>query len=439
MDDDFITWFHTITPYIHAHRGKTLVIACPGEAFIDDQFRKLAYDINLLASLGIRIVLVHGARPQIEAQLKAAGIKTMYHRGIRITQASAISSVKRAVGELRIDIEARLSIGLTDTRKQNAALCVAGGNYLTARPLGVVDGIDYEYAGKVRKVDTEAIKHALDNSHVVLASPLGYSPSGEVFNLHYEEAAARIATSLHAEKLIYLLTDAALKPLPPEGEYMVTELEALINQVRNEPPAPEIVPILTNATDACRHHVNRVHLIPLEKRGSLLLELFTHKGIGIMVTNDPAEIVRDASIEDIAGILRIIEPLEQQGALVRRDRQKLEQEIDQYLVLEHDHTLLGCVALYPCPDKQDTAEMACFAVHPDHHHDGYGDRLFSGVIERCKKLGISKLFVLTTQTAHWFIEHGFIPATIDVLPDSKREHYNWKRKSKVFVYSIENQ
>ena len=434
MSDKFVHWFRSVAPYIHLHRGKTFVIACSGALFASDRFVDLAYDLGLLSGLGIKMVLVHGARTQIDEALAKEGIQTAYHRGIRVTHHKALSAVKKAIGALKIDIEARLSIGLMHLPMHNAALSVVSGNYLMAQPIGVVDGVDFGYSGKVRKVNTEALLSAFENNQLALVSPIGYSPSGEVFNLHYEEVAAKVALALQADKLIYLAPDTLINMLATEGEYTVTQLIHYLEKLPEDEHHANISQMLSYIVTACQGGIERTHIVGMQQTGNLLRELFTHKGVGLMITKDSAETIRQASLSDIAGILRIIEPMEQQGILVRRDRQQLEREIQQFSVIEHDHRILGCMAIFPV--ENNVAELACFAVHPNHRGDGYATKMLAYAIRQAQKNQIQKLFVLTTQTAHWFLEHGFVYAGVDELPSSKRTLYNWQRASKVLLYDL---
>lgn len=434
MSQDFVEWFHGVAPYIHAHRGKRLVVAIPGDAFLGDAFVSLSHDLGLLSSLGISLVLVPGARAQIEAALKKAGIKTTYHRDIRVTTPAALSVIKGVIGKMVFDIEARLSIGAQGLGLRNAALNVASGNYLLAKPLGVIEGVDYLHSGTVRKVDAKAIQSALSAGQMALVSPIGYSPSGEVFNLHYEEVAARVSIALGADKLIYLTNSSTTALLPKNGEYTITQLEAYLKALPAGEDKVQAVQMLEPAMTACREGTDRIHLVPLSIPGGLLLELFTHCGAGMMIAKDPAETIRQATLDDIAGLLRLIEPLEQQGALVQRSRQQLEVEIDRFTVLDHDHDILGCMALYPLDET--SAELACFVVRPMSRRGGYGARMLAHIRVAARDQGIEKLFVLTTQAVHWFIEQGFRQVDIEALPAAKRALYNEQRASKVLVCDL---
>ncbi len=429
---EFVPWFRAAAPYIHAFRGKTFVVAFGGEVVADGKFVALTHDLNLLASLGVRLVLVHGARPQIEAQLAARGTRPRYVRDVRVTDEAAMDSVKQANGQLRVEIEALLSMGLPNSPMANAEIRVAGGNFVSAKPRGVLDGVDMQYTGEVRRIHADAIRTRLEAGDLVLVSPLGYSPTGEIFNLTMEDVAAEAAIALGADKLIFLteqpgIADGAgglLRELTvSEGEAMLRERADLPEDARLYLPA---------ALKACRSTVARVHLLSRHQDGALLLELFTHEGVGTMVARDPLERLRQARIEDVGGVLGLIEPLEADGTLVKRSRELLEMEIDRFSLLEHDGVIVGCAALYTFPGES-SAELACLAVHADYRNAGAGDRLLRHIEVQARSHGLKQLFVLTTRTAHWFIERGFAPGTVDALPQQKQLLYNYQRRSQVLL------
>jgi amino-acid N-acetyltransferase len=433
--EQFVDWFRAAAPYIHAFRGRTFVIAFGGEVVADGKFVALTHDLNLLASLGVRLVLVHGARPQIEAQLKARSIRPRYVRGMRVTDETAMQCVKQANGQLRVEIEALLSMGLPHSPMANATIRVAGGNFVVARPRGVVDGVDMQFTGEVRRVHADAIRQRLDFGEMVLVSPLGYSPTGEIFNLTLEDVAAEIAIALSADKLIFLIDAAGIAD---DGGNLMRELTVSHAQSRlsqGKVGALDAQAHLPAAIRACRGRVARAHLISREVDGALLLELFTREGVGTMVSQDPLEQLRPAGIDDVGSILQLIEPLEADGTLVKRSRELLEIEIERFFVLEHDRVIVGCAALYPFSDE-GAGELACLAVHPEYRNAGAGERLLLRVESEARRSGITRLFVLTTRATHWFIEHGFTESTVEALPASKQALYNLQRRSQVLVKSF---
>ena len=430
---EFVAWFRSVAPYIHAFRNKVFVIGFSGEMINDDHFVNFIHDINLLASLGVRLVLVHGARPQIQLRLDESQLETPTVLGMRITDPAALQGVKESVGRVYHEIAALLSMGLPNSPMANAAICVTSGNFVTACPQGVIQGIDLMHTGKVRKINAPAVLSRLEQGDVVLISPLGYSPTGEIFNLTMENVATETAIALHAEKLIFLL-DA---PLPTSGadllprELTVAESKALLKN--SQPVLPDSTRLsLQSATRACELNVARAHLINRQADGVMLQELFTHNGIGTMITQETLQALRKAKIDDVGGILQLIEPLEAEGILVRRGRELLEIEIDRFTVFEHDGIILGCAALYPF-SEENACELACLAIHPDYRDQGHGNRLLKYIENQAIAMGIRKLFVLTTHATHWFIEHGFNQVTPAELPKIKKNIYNYQRKSKVLA------
>lgn len=428
----FVNWFRQAGPYINAHRGKTFVVLFGGETVADPGFFNLVHDLTLLHSLGVKLVLVHGARPQIEARLQRTDRALQYANGLRITDGPALESVKEAVGDVRIHVEAALSMGLPNSPMQGARIRVASGNFVIARPLGVREGVDYCFTGEVRRVDTTAIRTWLDNGAIVLLSPLGYSPTGETFNLTAGEVAVITATALRADKLLLLGEGPGL--LDTQGELIhqlgLGEAAGALADERDLPE--EIRAALELALRACRGGVRRAHLLDHMIDGGLLLELFTRDGIGTMINADLYEGLRPATIDDVGGILELIRPLEADGTLVRRSRELLEMEIDRFTVLERDGAIIGCAALYAFPEEK-VGELACLAVNSDYRNGGRATVLLKTIERTARQRGLNELFVLTTRTSHWFIEHGFKPADIADLPVARQSMYNLQRRSKVFI------
>jgi len=431
--EDFVRWLRQTAPYLHAFGGRTFVIGFGGELIAERaRFAQFIQDVNLLAALDIRLVLVHGARPQIEAELKEKKLRSRYAKGLRVTDEAALVAVKQAAGVLRVEIEALLSQGLPNSPMAGADIRVASGNFIAARPIGVVDGVDYQFTGLVRKVDATAIARRLQAGEVVLVPHLGYSPTGEVFNLSWEDVAENVASALRADKLL-LFVDR----LPADakgvaiGELAAREAEGLL---KKSDLGVQATRALRHALAALAGGVGRAHLISRRTSGAALLELFTRSGVGTMITADPVQRLREARIEDVGGILALIEPLETDGTLVKRGRERLEREIANFLVLEHDGVIVGCAALYPLPER--AAELACLAVAPDARDTGYGERLLRACEVRARQLKLRRLFALTTRAAHWFLAQGFKPAEPTALPGERRALYNWKRGSKVFLKRI---
>lgn len=440
---EFVSWFRSVAPYIHAFGGRTFVIAFGGEVVDDGQFVALSHDLNLLASLEVRLVLVHGSRPQIESRLRKSKIETKMADGLRVTDDVAMEAVKEANGAIRVEIEALLSMGLINSPMAGSDIRVASGNFVTAKPLGVRNGVDLQHTGEVRKIDANAIQKRLDDGEMVLLSPLGYSPTGEAFNLSLEDVAVSTAIALDADKLIFLMDASGVHNARGEllREMTAQKAENLLNHVKNNQEntyaniTEDEAYFLPAAIKACKHGVARTHLICRHTDGAILQELFTHDGIGTMVTEMPLESMRQAEIGDVGALLQLIEPLENEGILVRRGRERLEMEIEQFYIMEHDGRVIGCAALYPFMSEK-MAEFACLAIHPSYRGGGRGDRLFHFCEEQAREQGIKTLFCLTTRTEHWFLERGFKEKSVEDLPEEKQKIYNLQRRSKVFVKTL---
>ena len=435
---ELVEGFRHSVPYINTHRGKTFVIMLGGEAIEHENFSSIVNDIGLLHSLGIRLVVVYGARPQIDANLAAHHHEPLYHKNIRVTDAKTLELVKQAAGTLQLDITARLSMSLNNTPLQGAHINVVSGNFIIAQPLGVDDGVDYCHSGRIRRIDEDAIHRQLDSGAIVLMGPVAVSVTGESFNLTSEEIATQLAIKLKAEKMIGFCSSQGVTN--DDGD-IVSELFPNEAQARVEAQEEKgdynsgTVRFLRGAVKACRSGVRRCHLISYQEDGALLQELFSRDGIGTQIVMESAEQIRRATINDIGGILESIRPLEQQGILVRRSREQLEMEIDKFTIIQRDNTTIACAALYPFPEEK-IGEMACVAVHPDYRSSSRGEVLLERIAAQAKQSGLSKLFVLTTRSIHWFQERGFTPVDIDLLPESKKQLYNYQRKSKVLMADL---
>jgi len=435
----YIDWFRHSSSYINAHRKKVFVVLLTGETVAHENFSNIVHDINLLHSLGVKLVLVHGARPQINEALDQAGLALTYHKSLRITDTDALQVIKHTVGGMSIDIEALFSMGLANSPMHGADIKVSRGNFITARPLGIIDGVDFALTGVVRKVNASAIQQHLDTNSIVLLSNLGYSPTGEVFNLSAEEVATEVAIAMRADKLILFVPqrgvidadDQLISTLSP------TAAEALLANIDADSPQAQngTWESLAAAAKASQRKVHRCHLINFADNGALIEELFTREGNGTLVSRDNFELLRAATIDDVGGILELIAPLESAGILVHRSRELLESEIDYFKIIEMEGMIIACAAIYPL--DEESGEIACIAIHKDYQDSGRGDHLLRALEKEARKQGMSKVIVLTTQTAHWFLERGFVPINISELPIKKQEMYNYQRNSKAFSKQID--
>ena len=440
----FVPWFRSVAPYIHMHRGKTFVVAISGEAIAAGKLPSLVQDLAMIQSMGVKIVLVHGFRPQVNEQLAAKGHVPQYSHGMRITDSVALDCAQEAAGQLRYEIEAAFSQGLPNTPMAGATVRVISGNFITAKPVGIVDGVDFQHSGMVRKVDVSGISQILNLDAMVLISPFGFSPTGEAFNLTMEEVATSVAIALHADKLIFVteVPGIRLRPHEPESEDNPIDTEMPLDVAEallaKEPSATQPTDIgfyLQYCVKACKAGVERSHILPFAVDGVLLLEIYVHDGIGTMVVDERLESLREATSDDLGGVLQLIEPFEQDGTLVRRERTEMERDIGNYSVIEHDGVIFGCAALYAYPEKR-TGEMAALTVSPSSQGQGDGEKILRRIEQRARAQGLDSIFVLTTRTMHWFLKRGFVQSPIEWLPEARQRKYNVDRKSVVLVKKL---
>ncbi|NDP39537.1 MAG: amino-acid N-acetyltransferase [Rhodoferax sp.] len=440
----FVPWFRSVAPYIHKFRHQTFVVGIAGEAIAAGKLQHLAQDLAMIQSMGVRIVLVHGFRPQVNEQLKAKGHAARYSHGIRITDEVALDCAQEAAGQLRYEIEAAFSQGLPNTPMAGATVRVISGNFLTARPVGIVDGVDFQHSGVVRKIDTAGIMRSLDMGALVLMSPFGFSPTGEAFNLTMEEVATSVAIALQADKLIFVTEIAGIptdvtQPVsddnPIDTELPLATAEKLLAQLPAANRPSDTAFYLQHCVKACKHGVERSHIIPFAVDGSILLEVYVHDGIGTMVVDEKLESLREATVDDVGGILQLIEPFEKDGTLVKRSRTEIERDVGNYTVIEHDGVIFACAALYPYPEAR-TGEMAALTVSPQVQGEGDGERVLKRIEQRARVTGLESIFVLTTRTTHWFLKRGFVLVDPEWLPEARKRKYNWDRKSQVLVKKL---
>ncbi|MCX7251652.1 MAG: amino-acid N-acetyltransferase [Burkholderiales bacterium] len=440
----FVPWFRSVAPYIHKFRNQTFVVGIPGEAIAAGKLPNLAQDLALIQSMGVRVVLVHGFRPQVNEQLAIKGQSAKYHHGVRITDSLALDCAQEAAGQLRYEIEAAFSQGLPNTPMAGATVRVISGNFITARPVGIIDGVDYQHSGLVRKVDVPGIMRTLDMGALVLLSPFGFSPTGEAFNLSMEEVATSVAIALKADKLLFLteVPGIRMRPHEPASDDNPVDTELPLAQaVQILADSPRgLVPTdtafyLQHCVKACKAGVERSHIIPFAVDGAMLLEVYVHDGIGTMVVDEKLEELREATADDVGGILQLIEPFEKDGTLVKRNRTEIERDIGHYTIVEHDGVIFACAALYPYPEA-GTGEMAAVTVSPQVQGQGDGEKLLKRIEQRARIMGLDSIFVLTTRTMHWFLKRGFVQVDPDWLPEARKKKYNWDRKSMVLVKKL---
>jgi amino-acid N-acetyltransferase len=437
----FVPWFRSVAPHIHAYHGKTFVIAMAGELIAAGKLNAFVQDLSLLHAMGIKLVLVHGFRPQVNEQLRAKGHASRFSHGKRITDPVALDCAQEAAGQLRFEIEAAFSQGLPNTPMANATVRVVSGNFLTARPVGIVDGVDFMHSGVVRKVDSATIRRAIDIGALVLLSPFGFSPTGEAFNLTMEEVATATAIALQADKLMFMTEIAGIREnlddpeSPIDTELALADARRLLARLPEPTQPSDPAFYLQHCVKACEGGVERSHILPFAGDGAVLMEIFTHDGVGTMVVDEKLESLHEATADDVGGILQLIEPFERDGTLVKRSRTEIERDIATYTVIEHDGIIFGCAALYAYPEAR-TAEMAALTISPQVQGQGDGERILKRIEQRARAMGLDSIFVLTTRTMHWFVKRGFQQVDPDWLPEARKRKYNWDRRSQVLVKKL---
>lgn len=438
-EKNYLNWFRHAAPYINAHRNKTFVIVLDGHGLLSDNFKEIIHDLTLLHSLGIRLVLIYDATPQIKSHLEKLNFEIEQYCHQFIITRSLLPTVIQTVGAMRVQIESMFSMGLANSPMFGSRIDVVSANFISAKPLGIHQGVDLHLSGEVRAIDDELILKLLNQNNIVLVSPLGYSKTGEIFHIQATEVASKTAISLNADKLIFMGEHVGLLNVKKEllREVSSFQLDEYIQIERDQ----ILKNYLIHAKEAALNGVKRVHILPFEYKGALVQELFTRDGMGTMITDEHYEQVRMATIQDVGGLMSLLRPLEEQGILVYRSRERLETEIHQFAVIERDGAILACAALYPIPTEKNekrAAEIACVAVDPSYRKSNRGIQILNYLEDKAKKQNIHQLFVLTTRTSHWFIENGFEHSAVDELPNARQALYNYQRNSLVFKKELKS-
>ena len=419
---DPILWFRRASPYIYLHRQKTFVLCLDDQAMSSDNVSNVLRDITLLHSLGVRIILVHGSCA-LEDAASTDSKSTDSKR-------APIKAWVSEVGGETHQLIAELSANAHHSSPFYSDLVACTGNFIRAQPLGVMNGEDQGPLGKTRKVNTSAITALLDDDMLVIVPPIGYSLTGETFVLNCKALAGQVAEALSADKLIYFLPTHGIQDETSQRVSELPKAQAIASLSRsNAGMASGIDALLTSDLDA---QSRRCHLVSHTHDGALLEELFTLTGSGTIITPGSA-LIRPARPDDVDAIRALVEPLEQSGALIPRSINAIEQHLEDYLVLDFDGALIGCGALHAF---EDAAEIASLATHPGHRDQDYGERILGALLHKAAQQALRSVFVLTTQTEHWFLERGFMRSDQSALPLTKRATYDDRRNSKVLVRQL---
>lgn len=423
METFDIETFRSAAPYIYAHQGNVFVITIPNSMLESEQLPALVQDLALMQTLGIKLVLVY-----------ATGLFSKNRKKRPVIDEKKLAKLQHKIGVLQSRLESLFSTGLVNTPMAGMKLTTISGNFVHAKPCGVENGVDLQYHGEVRRIDTHAILNQLNNDNIVLLSSIGYSPSGECFYLDEYDVATTVAASIPSEKLIFLMDEKTLLNSRKQRIKFLTLSAAQELLSRRKSLSNTLRQHVELAINACLNRVQRVHLLSTNVPGALLQELYSHDGAGTLITAEQYDDIRPATIEDVGGILSLINPLEEQQILVERTREQIELAIHEYDVIEHDGFVIACGALHPLKEK-NSAEIACLAVHTDYQKEGLGNRLLKHLEQKAWSLNLSTVFILTTKALHWFREHGYRRSNIQELPVSKQKTYNYQRNSRVYIKS----
>jgi amino-acid N-acetyltransferase len=425
--------------FVYAHRfmGSVFVFRIGARLMDSPAFPGLVSDLALLHENGIRIILVPSGGARIDELLATYGIATERAEGLRISTPEAMPLIQMAA----FDTATRLMNQLARNKVEAVV-----GNWVRARAYGVRDGIDFMATGTVDKVNVDLIERSLEDDFVPILPCIGWNAIGEPYNISSVELATALAVGLKARKLFFLTEGEVFASpdlrLPTEGvasrgdavsrltvnaaARTLAENSGLLGHAERE--------MLSHSVTACRSGVERVHFLDGGIEGVVLKEVFSTLGSGTMVHADPFENIRPMAEEDIPDILRIMEPLVQEGNLVRRTEAELQRDRADYAVFETDGTIRGCGALHR--HGSDLAEMAALAVDGGYKHLGIGHRMVGYLIEEARRAGLAGIFVLTTRTSDWFLSLGFSPATVDDLPEERRLTYDKDRKSRIYTMGL---
>lgn len=438
VNSTFVETFRMSSPYISAHQGLIFVVHIPGALLHEKLFANIMEDIALMRVVGIKLVLVLGPQGLVNEQLQEMGVPTHFVRDIRVTDARTLKVVKEVAGRMRFEIECALAKGVTNMPSASR-ISVVGGNFFSAQPVGIIDGEDFGYTGKVRRIDADAIHKRLDQGDIILLPNVGSSPSGQQFNCNAEEVAAECAAQLKAEKLIFFSRNETLYDRRSGQTISNLSLRSAARYLRMFPDVlpSELRIALQSSVTALDRGVRRAHILNRYVNGVLLMEVFHRDGAGLMISRDLYEGFRPARSNDVNGVEAIIRPLEEQGVLKGRSRTSLERDIRKFVVIERDGMIIACLSLTVMEDDPTWAELGCVAVHHSYRKLGKGDAMLGYTERMAYEKGVRNLFILSTQSFEWFRERGFKEIVVDELPLSRQKAYDQSRRSKIFCKELD--
>ncbi|HYY31920.1 MAG TPA: amino-acid N-acetyltransferase [Chthoniobacterales bacterium] len=417
-----------ILQYVTGFRDKIFVVAIDGEILGSENFSNILLDVAVLRSLNIKVVLVHGAGYQIEQAAK--------EQRIQVSNSDGAGLVDEATLQISINVAIRLTNQIMEGLTQ-VDLRAAYANCIIAHPFGIVRGVDFQYAGKVERVDSKILEVFLDQEIVPVIPPLGFDGEGRTFRVNSDLVALEVAEALHAAKLIFLsANDGLIVNGQRIGHMVAPELEEMLKKIAANLPKG-LLSKLEHAVQACRYGVPRVHLLNGNINEALLAEIFSNGGVGTMVYSNEYEQVRHLYKKDIRAVMSLIQQSVRNEELIRRTRTEILAAIDDYWVLEIDRHIVGCVAMYTYPENK-IAELACLYVSRVNENQGLGRKLMSFVENLARQRGFVKLIALSTQAFMYFQQKGgFVEAGPEILPPARRARYDASgRNSRILVKDL---
>jgi amino-acid N-acetyltransferase len=415
-----------ILQYIPRFREKTFIISVDGAIITDENFANILLDVAVLRSLNIRVVLAHGAGAQVKALADEQHVKASDLDGSGVTDAETLKLALTAANRLTHEILEGLSAN--DLR-------AASSNAIIAHPMGILQGVDHLFTGKVERVDVELLQTLLAQGIVPVIPPLGFDGDGKTYRVNSDSVAVAVADALKATKLIFI---TSIDGLMYQGQLIRQMLVADLNALLNKPNfPPDMLSKARHAAAACNAGVQRVHIINGRVDEGLLAEVFSNEGIGTLIYANEYQQIRPAKKKDVRSIQLLTKNAVDNEEIVKRTRASIEKQLNDYFMFEIDRNPVACVALHVYPDLKK-GELACLYVSPSHENQGIGRKLIQFVENKARELGLVELLTLSTQAFTYFqSKGGFGEGTPDDLPPARREKYDASgRNSKVLVKKL---
>jgi len=424
--------------YQNRFAGKTIVLKIDYPILNAPHFPQLLKDLAMLRATGIEIILIPGAREWVDAVLKEYDIESEYRNGVRVATQDSIPFIRMAAFEV-----ANRLMTLLTAFQANSVI----GNFIRARGIGVVDGVDFQHSGRVEKILKEPLQQILDQGMIPIFPCIGWNAAGKPYNLASNDIALAVAEALQAEKLFFVTdSDGFMESrfaLPPGlvknsdgcvARLSLEEAQEVLN-LNEGNPDPDLR-YLALALTACRKGTERAHIVDGRMEGAILREIFSNLGVGTMIYGNDYESIRPMKTDDIGDVLRLMQPLMEEGVLIKRTEDDLIARQADFVVYSIDDVVHACGSLHDYGEGQ--GEIAAIATNPVYSHLSMGRKILSYLVEKAARTGMTRVFALTTRTVDWFEQMGFAEASLESLPARKRDTYNHVRKSRIFALELKD-